>query len=144
MLTSGCGAPMVGIAGIGVDQAGNPVGYLRVCDSDKHLDGATVHPDGSDDDYGSWKSNKAVTGVATWPLAGPAPGWTTETTPKPRTAGVLYDLYGWTTDNSASTAEVAFTAADLAGLQPGQVRYAPGDSDKYTVTSEEEFRTGPC
>jgi hypothetical protein len=77
-LLAGCTVPVVGLAGIGVDAKGAPVGYLQVCQD--HLDGATVYTDGKEDDQGSWKASPAVSGFARWSLTDPGEGWTTKTT----------------------------------------------------------------
>jgi hypothetical protein len=143
MLTSGCTVPAVGWAGIGVDSTGRPIGYLRVCD--KHLDGATVYRDGSEDERGRWQAGTAVTDVAAWPLTGTAPGWTTQTAFRPPDAGETYLLYGWTTDNSSSAVDVSFTRDDLAALDPGQVRFPSADDpDTMVVGTEAEFRSREC
>jgi len=80
----------VGLAGIGVDNKGAPIGYLQVCQD--HLDGATVYTDGKDDDQGSWKASPAVTGFARWSLTDPGEGWTTKTTLGQLKPGVKYNL----------------------------------------------------
>jgi hypothetical protein len=147
-LLAGCTVPVVGLAGIGVDNKGAPVGYLQVCQD--HLDGATVYTDGKDDDQGSWKASPAVTGFARWSLTDPGEGWMPETALGQLKPGVNYILYGWTKDNSSSAAGVMFTKEDLVDLKPGQVLYpsgkanATGPEDFSTVGSESEFRTNAC
>jgi len=147
-LLAGCTVPVVGLAGIGVDDKGAPVGYLQVCQD--HLDGATVYTDGKDDDQGSWKASPAVTGFARWSLTDPGEGWTTKTTLGQLKPGVKYNLYGRTEDASSSAANVTFTKEDLARLKPGQVLYssgktnADGTEDLPAVSSESEFRTNAC
>lgn len=147
-LLAACTVPIVGLAGIGVDNKGAPVGYLRVCQD--HLDGATVYTDGKDDDQGSWKASPAVTGFARWSLTDPGEGWTVETALGQLKPGVKYILYGGTKDNSSSAAGVMFTKEDLVGLKPGQVLYPSGKTnpdgteDFSTVGSESEFRTNAC
>lgn len=147
-LLAGCTVPVVGLAGIGVDNKGAPVGYLRVCQD--HLDGATVYADGKDDDLGSWKASPAVTGFARWSLTDPGEGWTAKTTLGELKPGVKYNLYGWTEDASSSAANATFTNEDLARLKPGQVLYwsgksnADGTEDLQTVSSEGEFRANTC
>lgn len=47
-------------------------------------------------------------------------------------------LYGWTQDNTSSTAEVTFTVATLGAMTPGEVFYFSGyeenpDRDVYTT-----------
>lgn len=147
-LLAGCTVPVVGLAGIGVDGRGAPVGYLQVCQD--HLDGATVYTDGKDDDQGSWKTSPAVTDFARWSLTDPGEGWTVETAIGQLKPGVNYILYGGTKDNSSSAAGVMFTKEDLVDLKPGQVLYpsgkanAAGPEDYSTVGSESEFRTNAC
>ena len=148
LLLAGCTVPIVGLAGIGVDNKGAPVGYLQVCQD--HLDGAAVYTDGKDDDQGSWKASPAVTGFARWSLTDPGEGWTVRTTRGQLKPGVKYNLYGWTEDASSSAANVTFTKEDLARLKPGQVLYfsgktnADGTEDLQTVSSESEFLTKAC
>ena len=55
---SGCTVPVVGSAGIGVDQEGRPVGYLAVCD--EHIDGATLY---SEDPAAASAEERSVDGV---------------------------------------------------------------------------------
>jgi hypothetical protein len=147
-LLAGCTVPVVGVAGIGVDDKGAPVGYLQVCQD--HLDGATVYTDGKDDDQGGWKASPAVTDFARWSLTDPGEGWTSETALGLLKPGVYYILYGWTKDNSSSAAGVMFRTKDLVDLKPGQVLYpsgeanAAGPEDFSTVGSESEFRASAC
>ena len=145
-LLAGCTVPIVGLAGIGVDNKGAPIGYLQVCQD--HLDGATVYTDGKDDDQGSWKASPAVTGFARWSLTDPGEGWTTKTTLGQLKPGVKYNLYGRTEDASSSAADVTFTKEDLARLKPGQVLYGKINADGTellpAVSSESEFRTNAC
>lgn len=147
-LLAGCTVPVVGLAGIGVDATGAPVGYLQVCQD--HLDGATVYTDGTDDDQGSWRASPAVTGFSRWSLTDPGEGWTTKTTLGQLKSGVKYNLYGRTEDASSSATNATFTKEDLARLKPGQVLYwsgktnADGTDDLPAVSSESEFRTNAC
>lgn len=143
----GCTVPTVGLAGIGVDVNGAPVGYLQSCRN--HLDGATLYAS-EDDDQGSWKSSSAVTGFARWSLTDPGEGWTTKTPLEQLQPGVKYHLYGWTSDNTWSANATTFTTEDLAGLKPGQVLYwsrktdTVGTGDLMTISSEGEFRFNAC
>ena len=130
MFASGCSVPMGGVAGIGVDSAGNPVGYLRVCQD--HIDGATLYPAVADGARSRWAAGRPVTGFARWSLTAPADGWRTEAPWGRLEPGTTYDLYGWTRDNSSSTWHAAFTPEDLADLEPGQVRW---NEDDPQVTS---------
>jgi hypothetical protein len=147
-LLAGCTVPVVGLAGIGVDDKGAPVGYLQVCHD--HLDGATVYTDGKDDDQGRWKASPAVTGFARWSLTDPGEGWTAKTALGQLKPGVKYNLYGWTEDSSSSASNVTFTKEDLVRLKPGQVLYssgktnADGTEDLPAVSSESEFHTNAC
>jgi hypothetical protein len=143
----GCSVLPVGLAGIGVDASGAPIGYLQVCR--KHVDGATLY---IDDDHviGSWQASPTVTDFARWSLTDPGEGWKTETPLGQLQPGVKYEFYGWTSDNTASAAHTSFMAEDLSGLKPGQVRYwsgkenTQGTEDLLMTSSEDEFRSNAC
>lgn len=60
-----------------------------------------------------------------------------------------YHPYGWTRDDSSSTAEVTFTLALLAQLEPGQVRYFAGHDEKqnadlFKTGTSSDFRAFAC
>lgn len=152
---SGCTVPVVGLAGVGVDQEGRPVGYLAVCED--HIDGATLYYDDSatanDEDrsvdVGSWEANQGVRATSTWSLTEPAPGWTPTLALGGLEPDRSYTLFGWTDDNSSSTGSVTFTQAQLRGMAPGQVRYFSGyddeaEQDNYTTGSATEFQAAAC
>jgi hypothetical protein len=145
MVTSACSVPAAAVAGVGVDELGRLVGYLRVCHD--RIDGATIYHNDRDD-LGSWTASKPVTHFAKWSLANPPSDW--EAAPalgelQPR---IEYTLYGWTTDNSWSANSVSFTLAELAAVEPGQVVYWAGDTDAAgdvnAVVSEVEFNRDAC
>ena len=109
-----------GRSGVGVGTDGRPVGFLRVCS------------------YATWSVDSGGNGWAvTKPFA----------TLKP---GQAYHLYGWTNDNTSPADPVDFTAADLAAMKPGQVRYrsgranATGDKDLEVVTTAVQFQQHAC
>lgn len=154
-LLGGCSVPIVGGTGIGVNEAGGPVGYLAVCD--EHIDGATLYYDNPDQsstdepslDAGSWTAVAPVTSNAAWTLVGADAGWRAEKPLETLDPGRQYTLYGWTRDNSSSTGDVTFTLADLEKLEPGQVRYLVGydkeaEEDIYEVGSPNDFRVHSC
>jgi hypothetical protein len=143
-LLGGCTVPVGGLAGIGVDDEGAPVGYLLVCQD--HLDGVTVYMDSGAEDQDKWKASPTVTGFARWSMTDPVEGWTATKTLGQLKAGVKYNVYGWTDDASSSSTEVTFTKEDLARLKPGQVLYWSGNAteDRQTVSSEGEFRANAC
>ncbi|MFH9722467.1 hypothetical protein ACH4M4_05830 [Streptomyces sp. NPDC017254] len=145
---TGCTVPSAGATGISVTADGQPLGVIVVCHD--HIDGASLYPADDDpatrDTAGRWHRSEALTGFSTWPLTsdidGAGDGWTVE---KP--LGTLdpeqsYRMYGWTTDSSWASAPVGFTAADLAELKPGQVRYEIGD--EVSIASIEDFRETVC
>lgn len=152
---SGCTVPVVGLAGVSVDQEGRPVGYLAVCED--HIDGATLYYDepaaASDEhrsvDVGSWVADPEVTGTSIWSLAEPRSGWRPTLALGRLEPGRSYTLSGWTHDNSSSTGSVTFTEAQLRGMTPGQVRYLSGhdgeaEQDIYTTGSAAEFQASAC
>lgn len=135
LVTAGCTVPQVGDVGIGVDDKGDPVGYLQVCQD--HIDGTTIYIDDAHT-YGSWTASPAVTGPSTWSLKDPSGVWKAEDPLhklKPRTT---YTMYGWTTDSSSSAAAVDFTIEQLAAMKPGQVWTGA------EVVTEDKFRQTAC
>jgi hypothetical protein len=124
---SGCAKPVdmvAGVAGISMTPDGRPLGVLLVCGH--HLDGATLYRnngDGTTTTVGSWVGHRALTGLTTWPLENPGPGWTTRTALAPLSPRTTYHLYGWTKDDTWSAGNVAFTLDDWHRLTPGQVRF---------------------
>lgn len=141
LVLSGCTVPNAGVSGIGVDAQGNPVGYLMVCHD--HVNAAEIAHDNVWD--GHWESAQSITGFATFDLADPEPGWSVLRPLATLTSGDTYTFYGSTRDNSWSTTHIDFTLADLAQLQPGEVRYrsryAPS---KYAVVTVADFRANAC
>ncbi|MFD5256785.1 hypothetical protein ACFWM5_28625 [Streptomyces bobili] len=151
--SAGCTVPVAGITGVTVTEDGRPVGVLMVCHD--RIDGATLYEDGAQEDrrdtVAAWSRTPPAEGLVTWPLTTGGGGWSVDDPmPAALEKGRTYSLYGWTSDNSWSTAHVTFTLADLAGLRPGRVRYfagddAPGaDRDGLWTASTEEFRTDAC
>jgi len=153
---SGCTVPIVGVDGIGVDQDGRPVGYLAVCD--EHIDGATLYfqdPDVAptsvvnETDAGTWAADAPITSSAAWSLAEPQDGWAATAPLADLQADREDHLYGWTQDNTSSTAEVTFTVATLGAMTPGEVFYFSGyeenpDRDVYTTGSVADFQAYAC
>ncbi|MEU3613734.1 hypothetical protein ABZ725_15655 [Streptomyces sp. NPDC006872] len=150
---TGCGQPLAGVTGVTVTADGRPVGVLMVCDD--HIDGATLYTDGPGDDttdVATWSRAEPVTGFVSWPMDAAGEGWSVDRAmPAALERQRTYTLYGWTEDNSWSTAHVSFDLTRLAGLTPGQVRYFAGDDVKgadadgnRTAASVAEFRTAAC
>ncbi len=103
-------------------------------------------------DSGEWSTAKPVTVLGTWSLTTGEP-WSTER----RIAvieGYSYYLTGTGrspngTGNASLSIGIEFTLADVAALEPGQVRYAaPGDATAtettYAVVPLEDFRATVC
>lgn len=143
--TAACSVPPAAVAGVGVDERGQLVGYLRVCHD--HIDGATLYHD-EDDDLGSWSASEPVTGSATWSLSDPPPDWEVATPLGDLEEGREYSFYGWTDDDSWSAESVTFTLDDLAALRPHQVLYSSGEVDGErdvdAVSSEASFARDAC
>lgn len=123
----------------------------------EHIDGASLYFDDEADpqaeagsvDAGRWSSKAPVNVASTWSFSSPTSPWTSTEPLASLHSGTTYVLYGWTNDNSGSTAEVAFTLADLKDLRPGQVRYfagsnAAGDQALYRTGSVSDFRAYAC
>jgi hypothetical protein len=157
---SGCTVAVAGVTGITVTEDGAPLGVMLVCHD--HIDGATLYDSGADSDYdpdedepsepddlGTWSRRKPATGFTVWSLRTGGRGWSADTPVAALDPHRTYSLYGWTHDNSWSTIDVTFTAAQLARLEPGQVRYYKGegagtDRDGYATVSMDTFRSEGC
>ncbi|WEH40316.1 hypothetical protein [Streptomyces sp. AM 2-1-1] len=148
--SSGCTVPIDAVTGISVTGDGHLLGVIRVCGH--HIDGATLSPrtDGAEGSrtIGSWTAAEPFeAGLTTWSLDSPSPGWTTTTPLGPLVAGTTYTLYGWTDDNSWSSAPVSFTVADRDRLAPGQVlreSVTDGGEALTSTVSSAEFEAGGC
>ncbi|MEV7181351.1 hypothetical protein [Kitasatospora sp. NPDC093679] len=146
--TSGCTVPVDAVAGISVSGDGHLLGVMMVCGH--RIDGATLYVRSADPDetVASWTADQALKpGLTTWTLDSPAAGWVATGPSVPLTAGAHYTLYGWTKDNSWSSAGVSFTLADRDLLTPGNVRYvdlsADGQASAVTVPVA-EFEAKAC
>ncbi|MYX32350.1 MULTISPECIES: hypothetical protein [Streptomycetaceae] len=149
---TGCTVPVAGTTGIAVSEDGRPLGVIVVCHD--HIDGATLYDSDADDAsarLGRWSRAKPATGFTVWSLESGGRGWRAEVAASaPFAPHRTYSLYGWTRDNSSSTAHVRFTAAQFASLEPGQVRWYKGmgepgtDGDGNATTSMGEFRADAC
>jgi hypothetical protein len=150
---AGCTVPVVGSTGVGLDSNGDLVGYLAVCE--QHIDGVTMYIDDQSGplhegrNVGRWASSTPVTSAASWSLTGASRNWNTELAFSKLRPGQPYTMYGWTTDNSGSTADVTFTFEQLQTLKPGQVLYFGGydermDKDLQRVGSASDFSNFAC
>ncbi|WP_319463597.1 hypothetical protein [Micromonospora sp. RTP1Z1] len=150
MLLSSCTVPVDGLAGVTVDEKGNPIGVVRTCEHP--LDGATLYwpddPRGSDGqpaELGQWEfTGSTVTHSLAWPLgAASAADVKGKQTPQAMLPGRTFSLYGWTTDNSWSAANVDFTLTDLEGLPVGKILVLDSGT-RLRVVSEPEFDALVC
>jgi hypothetical protein len=130
---TGCTVPAVGLTGVGLASDGGIVGYLAVCE--EHIDGVTLYIDDqsglSGQDAGRWSSRVPITASANWSLSGTSQDWITELALQNLRPDQPYALYGWTRDDSSSTASVSFTLRDLQGLKPGQVLFIGGYDEEH-------------
>lgn len=142
LILAGCTVPVAGVSGIGVDANGHPVGYLMVCHD--HINAAQLGH-GQDVWDGSWDAIQPVTGFATFDLADPGSEWSVDRPLATLTPQDTYTFYGATSDNSWSTASIDFTLADLAQLEPGEVRYwSSRGSSGYVVGTAADFQAHAC
>jgi len=150
---SACTVPHGSVMGVGVDDAGRLVGYLRVCHD--HIDGATIYlpTDGfNGKTVGEWSASQPVTDYASWSLVEPTDGWTTELALPKLKAGMDYQFYGGTNENTWSAMGSDFTKADVDSMQPGMVWYSAALTDRATgaVTwshvqvTVDEFKSNAC
>jgi hypothetical protein len=148
LLTTGCTAEVTGLAGVSVDERGNPIAVVVACTG--KFDGAILE-DVSDLD--------AITTARKWSFsAARAMQWNivqspTATNPKPEGTLALdpkvqYNLTASSKDQQTRSSDVTFTVADLARLRPGQVRYfnenQSGGTAEYVVVDATEFESRVC
>lgn len=144
---AGCTPRQTAVMGVGVADDGSPVAYVVACRDS--IDFVSLTQPGKAL-LGEWGAPEPVTGMASVRLQDGAPGWTALGDAAPVLAtGVTYELSGWEDSRDAVTAlEVEFTAADLAGLRPGEVRRRAGvdayGERAYVVEGEDEFAANAC
>lgn len=121
---SACGPPSTGTIGVGVDAAGRPVGFLKVCKGE-HMDGARLDVEPSRDATPAvalWEAQPAATGSASWSFDHPHGGWVTSRPAGALRPGVVYSLSAGADDGSGYGGYVLFRLEDLKTMKPGQVR----------------------
>ncbi|MFB7290518.1 hypothetical protein [Actinacidiphila glaucinigra] len=151
-LLSGCGPAITGVMGITVTEDGKPLAVMLVCDG--QVERVTLH----DADRGpsrksrlaAWNRGRPATGFSVWSLESGGRGWSVDKPMPPLEPGRGYTLHGWTGDPESTTSGVDFTAAQLAGLRPGQVRWFRGegmpgaDRGGFATAGVGEFRAEAC
>ncbi|WP_283137080.1 hypothetical protein [Rhizohabitans arisaemae] len=147
MGAAGCTVPPAGYTGLSVDDMGRPIIVLAWCDGFAP-DGVTVYHDekvAATDGSSPYPSTTSKADArftaptldgqtASFRLDISSNGWDLDSNPPVFKPGVTYSAYGWTYDNSTSTAHVEFKVEDIGKLRPGSVM-APGGA----VVSQEEF-----
>lgn len=119
-----CGPPDTGTIGVGVDGAGRPVGFLKVCEGE-HVDLAVLDAEPLDDRtpaVASWSVRPAATGSTSWSFDNPQGGWAVRQAAPALRPGVVYHLAAGADDQSGYAGYVLFTLEDLKAMKPGQVR----------------------
>lgn len=119
-----CGPPSTGTIGVGVDAAGRPFGFLKVCKGE-HMDGARLDVEPSGDAAPAvalWEARAAATGSTSWPFENPQGDWVTARPAAALRPGVVYRLSAGADDGSGSGGYVLFRVEDLKTMKPGQVR----------------------
>jgi hypothetical protein len=149
-LLSACTVEADGFAGVTVDSHGVITAVVQTC---RHsVDGATLYwsdgpegPDGRDTVMGEWAFSRSTAGqYVSWPLDAPHAEGVRATAPlKPLAEGRTYSLYGWTHDNSWSTANVEFTLENLRSLPAGHVLVLDAGEQSREL-SLQEFSDLPC
>jgi hypothetical protein len=148
LLITGCTAEVTGLAGVSVDERGNPIAVAVACAG--KFDSATLEDVSNFDTITlvrewSFSANKAMRwNIVESPTAThPKPGGTLVLKPE-----VLYDLKAFNTEAQTTSGSVTFTAADVARLRPGQVGYLKenlsGGTAKYVVVNESTFESLVC
>lgn len=122
---TGCSPRSAGTVGVGIDKAGRPVGYVRVCQGDQ-MDSAALydqtHPESAA--LAHWHAEPAVSGSSSWSLQNPGRVWTIDRTLSGLQPGTVYALRAGTSDgpDPVTGGDVLFTLSDLSRMSPDQVR----------------------
>jgi hypothetical protein len=148
LLTTGCSAEVTGLAGVSVDERGNPIAVAVACTG--RFDGAILE-DVSNlaaiTTAKKWSFSAARTtrwNIVQSPTAtNPKPGGTLALNPE-----VRYNLTASSKDQQTRSLDVTFMVADLARLRPGQVRYfkenQSAGTGEYVVVDATEFESLAC
>ncbi|WP_139142695.1 hypothetical protein [Humibacillus sp. DSM 29435] len=148
-----------GATGISVDAQARPMVVFTLCND--HIDGATIYrdrlttdPKGEDSSVpvADWNAISPITPgnamKASLSTAEPSQSWSRVGAVEALRPGVRYVVYGWTRDNTWSTAAVEFTLERLSRLKPGQVltqTYVQATGkDVDTVQSYRQFESSTC
>jgi hypothetical protein len=150
LLTTGCTAEVTGLAGISVDQGGDPIAVVVACKGTydtAHLEELSNLDATTSTNVRDWSFSAAKTtrwNIVDSPTASnPKPGGTLELRP-----GVPYDLTAGSKEEQTTSGAVTFRVADLASLRPGQVRYfkedVSGGTGEYVVVDATAFESVAC
>lgn len=148
LTTAACSPGENAVVGVTADKDGRPVGVVAVCSG--QINSASMWAGSTDESTPGmtraveWTPDQPVTDVGIWSVTTGQP-WTAQGTPTLAT-GVTYQIGasdvtfrdGDTTGISSYARAVEFTLADIAALEPGQVRWS-GGVDEVTV-----FREAAC
>ena len=125
----GCSVPVKGDLAFGIDDAGNVIAVVQMCED--AVDAVIVY--NSEDDFSMrWPFPEAVDDFATLTL---------ENLDFDLQSGAQYSAFAGSGDNTASARGPQFRVSDLRGLSEGEV-YAQDASNGYepTVMTVNEFR----
>lgn len=150
LLTTGCSAEVVGLAGVSVDERGDPIAVVVACTGTydvAHLEDVSNLDATTFNIVRDWSFSAARMmrwNIVESPAATHAkPGGALELKP-----GVPYQLTAFSRDEQTTSGSVTFTAADLAGLRPGQVRYfkenQSGGTGNHVVADATKFESLAC
>ena len=123
---AGCVPRSAGTVGVGVDDAGRPVGYLRVCPGTR-MNAAALYDESRPDSaaLAHWRAEPAVSGSSSWSLENPQGVWTIDRPLPALQPGTVYSL-GAGADGDGldpvTGGNVLFTLSDVSDLTPDQVR----------------------
>ncbi|MEU7695305.1 hypothetical protein OHB01_22065 [Microbispora hainanensis] len=150
---TGCTVPINGITGVGLDRDGNLVIVLAWCG--RQPDGVTVYhrtysedstpetydPDASGPanpaiDDASYRAPRVAGETASFRIDAPGNGWRADQGIPSFDPDVTYRAYGWTRDNTFSTAHVEFQISDAGKLRrnPGTVLVNDYDPERDKVS----------
>ncbi len=139
-LLSGCSPSEVGIVGVGVDERGDLVGYLQVCQEGSLDDALLYVPDGPT--LGRWQARPPITDFASWSLARPG-DWIAVQAYRPPRSNEELVLTAGSSDGESRAYSVNFTLSELRGLSPGQVLFGD-EANGFQTVSERDFGSEAC
>ena len=139
------------MVGLTVGPDGEPVVVIQTCEG--YVDGVHLSTSAEDGQKsrrtGAWAHERRLKGSISFSLTRPAEGWLATMAPEALGEGGYALAAAGSGNASWGSRPVSFTAADLAALRPGQVRYS-GYTDSAppapmsAVVTLEDYQANIC